>query len=230
VVKLLNTNFLLSLRAGNLGVVDATKRTSFTLNNIECSQPGYIDANKKCLRIGNDNECYIKMILPEAIINDFTISAWINMDTTQLQAESSLLFWYNDYSSLLTGIYLLDDISQKPSFWKAQNPYTRYLTYQTAMSKNVWYHFALTRKSGTTRMFLNGIKSSASCTTVVDISQKNIAIGTLCFTGYLDDLCVIKDSALWVDNFTPPTYYLYDIMQNIKDTYKDSYKKIWGYK
>ncbi len=82
----------------------------------------------------------------------------------------------------------------------------------TALSANIWYHVAVTRDSSNDlRVFLNGVSSGILVNTAYDFNQTdllNIATsrtGTLELTGYISNLRVVKGTALYTANFTPPT-------------------------
>jgi hypothetical protein len=79
----------------------------------------------------------------------------------------------------------------------------------TAPSINAWNHIAVTRASGTVRIFINGILST-SATRAQDITQNTPYIGDFTTGGYslsgcLSNLRVLKGTALYTAAFTPPT-------------------------
>ena len=76
---------------------------------------------------------------------------------------------------------------------------------------NTWTHFAVTRNSGSVRLFLNGtqVGSTTSFTTSMPGSL-NMTVGdnaaaTESWNGYLDELRVTNGYARYVANFTAPT-------------------------
>ena len=83
----------------------------------------------------------------------------------------------------------------------------------SAISTNQWTHVALTRSSGITRMFINGIQSGSSYSDTNSYVSSvfriggNIA-GDAFFNGYIDDLRITKGVARYTSNFTPPTAQL----------------------
>jgi hypothetical protein len=78
----------------------------------------------------------------------------------------------------------------------------------TTLSINTWYHVAVCRSAGTTRLFVNGILDG-SFTTARNYSSSNaFKIGGDAgsyFTGYIDDLRITNSVARYTQNFTPPT-------------------------
>jgi hypothetical protein len=81
------------------------------------------------------------------------------------------------------------------------------------ITNSVWHHFAITRSSGTFRLFVNGtvVTTSTPATnptffnSTAAITVGAAANGAQSINGYLDDLRVTKGVARYTANFTPPT-------------------------
>ena len=81
----------------------------------------------------------------------------------------------------------------------------------TTVTENIWYHIALSREGNTFRLFINGIledtyTNSGSISTSSSISSY-IGGGLAADTksvGYISDLRIVKGTALYTSNFTPP--------------------------
>ena len=74
---------------------------------------------------------------------------------------------------------------------------------------HMWQHVALTRASGTTRLFINGVVIDTQTSDTYDASSYDditIAKGysNRAFTGYISDFRVINGTALYTSDFTPP--------------------------
>jgi hypothetical protein len=76
-----------------------------------------------------------------------------------------------------------------------------------------WYHIAVTRASGVSRLFIDGTQDGASTadTTnyVVDIFRPMFGDGatgggTQALDGWMDEIRILNGQAAWVANFTPP--------------------------
>ena len=72
-----------------------------------------------------------------------------------------------------------------------------------------WYHLAVVRNSGTTKLYVDG-REEISTSDTYDYTGTYMAIGGYYSTGYLlngniSNLRVIKGTALYTSNFTPPT-------------------------
>lgn len=80
-----------------------------------------------------------------------------------------------------------------------------------SISANTWFHFAVTRASGTTRVFLNGSQVGSGTDTFSYSSTTGTArVGSDGISGfplkaYSDDFRITKGVARYTANFTPPT-------------------------
>jgi hypothetical protein len=89
-----------------------------------------------------------------------------------------------------------------------------------ALSLNTWHFLALSRASGSTRAFLDGVQIGSTITDTTNylIGASRPIIGAdgnspiaLNFTGYMDDIRITKGIARYTANFTPPTAPFPDI-------------------
>ena len=71
---------------------------------------------------------------------------------------------------------------------------------------NVWSHVAVTRASGTLRLFVNG-SLAATSTTSYNLTDGNCSIGsyngTQYYTGYISNIRLVKGTAVYTSAFTP---------------------------
>lgn len=88
-----------------------------------------------------------------------------------------------------------------------------YLTVTTnPLTVNQWNHIAIVRSANTIQIFINGNLESTSAFTT-DVQEGALMIGlasdnyTQPFFGYVDEVRVCKDVALWTSNFTPSGPY-----------------------
>jgi hypothetical protein len=82
------------------------------------------------------------------------------------------------------------------------------------MQQNSWHHVALTRNGNDIRLFLNGIQigSATESGSFYDNSDDGIGVGSAQggsasdpITGFLSNVRIVKGSAVYTSNFTPPT-------------------------
>jgi len=80
--------------------------------------------------------------------------------------------------------------------------------------QNAWFHFAITRASGSLRVFLGGtqIGTTAANSTnfnnaasVLRIGNESTTSSGAAFNGYITNFHWVKGTALYTANFTPPT-------------------------
>jgi hypothetical protein len=139
---------------------------------------------------------------------DFTIEGWVFntktatgrfvlYSTDAIASSGSLSIFQEGLASFIFRIDGGNDISVTPP------------------SLNTWNHIAVTRASGTVRIFINGILST-SATRAQNITQNTPYIGDFNTGGYslsgcLSNLRVLKGTALYTAAFTPPTAPLTNI-------------------
>lgn len=148
---------------------------------------------------------------------DFTIECWIFSHDVSNTAQRGLLQTSVTSGGLQTTYTSGVTIAQGQN--AVGNPLTGGLVVNVAgtfigsntavLSANTWYHVAVSRQSGTVRVFVNGILH-ASGTAAGDCSGTNLVIGgyystTYLYKGLLSNVRIVKGSALYTAEFTPPT-------------------------
>ena len=93
---------------------------------------------------------------------------------------------------------------------------TEILSHGSNSPTNTWQHIAYTRQSNTHRLFINGQLTDTATNTSDFGSAEQLRIGerydgTFDYHGYIDDLRIIKGTALYTANFTAPTSQLTDV-------------------
>jgi hypothetical protein len=75
------------------------------------------------------------------------------------------------------------------------------------VTDNAWHHAAVTRSSGTMRLFFNGtqVATSSSNTQTFSITRVAQSVNRSDFNGYIDDARVTVGVARYTANFTAPT-------------------------
>jgi hypothetical protein len=138
--------------------------------------------------------------------SDFTIEFWLNLTTNVLQTIFSNL---TSTSSINPHIYLSTTIRY----------YTNGTDQITGATLNAgqWYHIALSRASGSTKLFVNGVQSGSTYTDANNYgSTAPLGIGTYwdggaptatnaIQKGVISNLRIVKGTAVYTANFTPPT-------------------------
>ena len=159
------------------------------------------NGSNQYLRVANN-----AVLIPGLL--DFTIEGWVN-----LTSYSDLNFLYSkgdggsDAASIGFGVA---NVTGK--LWATFNADNIIITGATTLSLNTWYHIAITRQSNIVRMWLDGVQDSTNTTVSNNISTTaEVRIGrgrgtsTNYFNGYISNLRIVKGTALYTSNFTPPT-------------------------
>jgi hypothetical protein len=136
---------------------------------------------------------------------DFTIECWVYFNST---GTSTIFSNLSGTASTNPHIYINSTIR----FYDGGGDR---ITSSTSPSTGVWYHLAVCRASGSTRMFLNGTQTGSTYADTNDYGQSApLGVGTYwnggapvtasTLNGYLQDVRVSK-YARYTTNFTPPT-------------------------
>ena len=75
---------------------------------------------------------------------------------------------------------------------------------------DTWYHIAVVRSGTNLYWFENGVQQGSTATNAGNANStvdlyigRNVSLGTY-FTGWFDEIRIVKGSAVWTSNFTPP--------------------------
>lgn len=136
---------------------------------------------------------------------DFTIELWFNVNSVSNNGLLHLAASY--FPASVTGV----------AIYVASNNISIYCA-NTASAPggvvlvNTWNHVAVVRASGVTRLYLNGTFSSAigAVNDTTNYTGTALVIGgyynnTLLTNGFISNLRVVKGTAVYTSNFTPPT-------------------------
>lgn len=142
---------------------------------------------------------------------DFTIEFWLRLNAISL-------------ATILSN--LSADASAAPHIYLTAGGVITYFTSGAGrisgatLSTGIWYHVALTRASGSTKLFINGVQSGSTYTDATNYGSSNpIAIGdyfqfypalsgTARLNGYVSNFRITKGVAVYTGNFTPSTLSL----------------------
>jgi len=138
---------------------------------------------------------------------DFTIEFWLYLNSTGVQQ----IFSMQGSSSYQTAPDIYIDTGGVLKFQVGSNG--NVITGGT-LSTSTWYHIALCRYSGSTKMYIDGVQTGSTysdtnnyvCVAgrpVIGIYAYNLLSYPI--NGYIDDLRVTKGIARYTSNFTPPT-------------------------
>jgi hypothetical protein len=136
---------------------------------------------------------------------DFTIEGWI-----YLAATPAAYAGFIDSRGVSGDAYafgIINSSGLKLDFFYGAGR----VTSTSTVAINQWVYCAVTRSSGTIRLFINGVLDSATVlyTPAINANRAAPLIGQLIdphsFSGLISDLRVIKGTAIYTSSFTPPT-------------------------
>jgi hypothetical protein len=139
---------------------------------------------------------------------DFTIELWVyTLSTTATRGLVSK----GIVNSLGSEIWTVEWMSGSTLGFFANSGGSFNLRSTTAFSLNTWYHVAVCRSSGTTKLFVNGASEASSSTSFNVTSGGALYVGTGMYAptsrstnSYIDDIRITKGVARYTSNFTPP--------------------------
>jgi len=87
---------------------------------------------------------------------------------------------------------------------------TTIFTSPNSVPINAWTHIAVTRSGTSLKVFINGVQSGSTITNSTNMTDTKCLVGininlANAFNGYISNLRVVKGTALYTADFTPPT-------------------------
>jgi hypothetical protein len=142
---------------------------------------------------------------------DFTIEFWMYLNS--IVDDQSIISNLTSVSSVNPHLYFTQ--VNRLLIYQTNNATRISSSGSGALSASTWYHVALCRSSGSTKMFINGTQVGSTYTDSNNYgTSAPLAIGTYwssgtpvttnTFNGYLDDIRITKGYARYTANFTPP--------------------------
>ena len=136
---------------------------------------------------------------------DFTVE-WFSYQTDTSQFQR--IFTVGNYPSIKIGV----SIESSTFYYWANNSF-RYSS-ASSTTVNTWYHFAVVRQSGVTKVYRNGTLRGSQFTdtnnitdntTTFVVGNTNTFATNAALVGYLTNFRFIKGLAVYTGNFTTPT-------------------------
>jgi hypothetical protein len=139
---------------------------------------------------------------------DFTIEGWVYFNN--LTTDHTV---YDSRPASTNGAYILIDMPAATDKLRFYTQSASRIESDSTLSASAWYHFALVRASGSTKMYINGTAQATTYSDtnsylnpsgrpVIAASGFNLLGG---LNGFIDDLRITKGIARYTSNFTPPT-------------------------
>ena len=206
------TNTSLLLSGTNGGIIDTSMSNDLeTVGNAQISTTQskfggasmYFDGSGDYLFVPNTNLSF------NFGTGDFTVEGWIYLSATPSTAGTII---DTRSSDALSEYFICVTTSNKLDFIYSSSR----VTSATSISNTTWTHFAITRSSGTIRLFINGTLDAntasysgginAAATPAIGGGRAGgtSAINGYYLNGYIDDLRITKGYARYTASFTAP--------------------------
>lgn len=140
---------------------------------------------------------------------DFTIEGWFNVSD-----YSTGPIFYDARPNSTNGAYIAVALDT-PGYLSLYVNSAYQIQGATAVVRNTWNHFALTRSGTSTKLFLNGVQQGSTYTDTnnylmgasrpIMAGNGFVPGGASAFTGYISNIRAVNGTALYTSNFTPPT-------------------------
>jgi len=142
---------------------------------------------------------------------DFTVEAWVYATASFAGAPGNAIAGNYIAGASGSDAYWTFGISATSNVY-ITGRFTTLITSTGIIRLRSWNHVAITRQSGTSRAFINGVLSGTSAT-VVDFSATSImyvgavapTAGFTNWNGYISDFRVVKGTAVYTESFNLPT-------------------------
>jgi len=157
----------------------------------------------------------------------FTLEAFVYANSWSSSNGGGGIIGKGNTTSLSGEVYTLQVPSGIPKLWifnSSGTHLTPVVDSGVTLATNVWYHIAVTRDgSNNTRIFIDGILKATSTENYSITTGGSFYVGTQAYNpgqsdrshnGFISNLRVLKGTALYTANFTPPTL----ILEPIQDT------------
>jgi hypothetical protein len=204
----------LALSFDNAGIVNATNKSNFVTNGSVKTTNVNTKFGNNALRFTSATSDYINPVAGTYPIpaqyqlgtGDFTIEFWINFVTV-----GSFQYIVDFRPESLEGAYPTIYMNSSSKLIYFANSSDR-ITGTTTMVTNTWYHVAVVRSSGSTKLYVNGANEGSTYTDATDYlgtaSRPRLGSNSN-FTGnylnaYIDDFRISR-IARYTTNFSVPT-------------------------
>ena len=147
------------------------------------------------------------------LTGDFTVECWAY--ATTVGTQQGLVNITNTTSSGANGISVYFDTSNKITYFNSGNAAGGIVSTATnSITANTWYHIAVVhvKSINTSTVYINGVSSATLVDPVTWPATPSIGIGRIfndntgsTFGGYISNVRILKGTALYTSNFTPPT-------------------------
>jgi hypothetical protein len=195
---------------------------------------GSVSATANGIYFGGNSSSYLRLTDASKSLGsgDFTLAMWVNVDSYVSPYPAIFCGTSSNICIFQAGSNNLD-IAMGVRFQETN-------TVSSALQVGKLIHLTVIRHNGTIKVYIDGVLRN-TFNNFVGSSQNlsDMAIGIAYdsrhnsyFKGYLQDICLIKDKALWTSNFIPPKTFIPDIYNmyvsdmNVYSLINGTFKKV----
>jgi hypothetical protein len=205
-----NTTFLLNFT--NAGIYD-----SAAMNNVVTAGSAQISTAQVKYGTGslsfNGTTDYLSVPASPSFAfgtGDFTVEYWF-YQTSVVTNE------YEIWESQTSSAFIIYKVGSSGALsWRPYGSTDQTILAHASIPINTWTHVAVSRASGTTKAFVNGVQVNSVADSTTYVTPTVVYTiggrdgGSNYFPGYIDDFRVTKGYARYTSAFTPPTAQLSD--------------------
>ena len=145
---------------------------------------------------------------------DFTWECWAKSESNA--GQRVLISNGSDYGYI--GIYSDNNRTSVQYVGKGTGPHIQ--SDRLSIAKNQWFHVAVSRNSGVSRLFLNGLSCNAPAADTGNYPAGIVEIGKTSipgadWDGLISNVRIVKGTGLYTTSFTPPTEPLTNITNTV---------------
>ena len=135
---------------------------------------------------------------------DFTIEFWLYVNNVSSSASGNHVLMTGESNAVLIAFRNTNQLS-------VGSENIAFLIDGSLPSEATWTHLAVSRSSGSMRLFLDGVQAGSTYSSSVNFSSPQRRIGAKYtatgqfFDGYIDDVRITKGVGRYTSTFTPPT-------------------------
>ena len=193
----MSNQFLIRLRGTADGIVDLAENIWEVNGNVSYSSHG--------IYFAGEPTSYLKMQnASKSLSDDFTLAMWVKSDSIKCS--------YPAIIDIRTNFNLFQGFGNTIMHIGAE--YSEQSIDYT-LPIDTWTYIAVVRHNGVISIYINGVLTKTFSDFVGNLlSLGTVTIGVVDYSlhnsyyhGYMQDICLV-DTALWTEDFTPPTGYL----------------------
>lgn len=207
-----NTRFLLS--GTNAAIVDSTaKATLETVGDARISTAIKKFGTGSIYFDGNtDRLTSLASDLYAFNTGDFTVECWFKSSVSSQNTHATIVGCYQSSTNGTWAFKFFADTNCISFASYSNNTWYDWNTSVNPVSDQAWHHLAVTRQSGTLRIFVDGVLANSwtGVTNNLTGAGHPLTVGWIAqdagtyLTGYIDELRITKGVARYTANFTPP--------------------------